>query len=361
MLGFKPVLPGFEIKQTSTQRDAEGNVEKEWIQQRPESGPAFQMPPGQTLKGVSVLTDQDGRARLTWHKTKSDDTTPDLVASLERVFKAYKRPARLIARPRQVERDLLSVYPVADLHLGMLAWGKETGEDYDTAIAGKRLRDCLARLVAQAPPSRVAILLNLGDWQHTNDQRNATPRSGHVLDVDSRFERLLDIGQQLQIDCVDMALQRHDTVIVVEIPGNHDPQVAVALRIALRNWYRRDKRVVVHDAPGEFFFHRFGSTLIGAHHGHGAKPAELAMKMATDRRRDWGETLFHYFYTGHLHHERARQVGDCRVETFETIAAKDAHATGMGYTSGQALTSITIDRRAGEIGRHRVNIPPRVA
>jgi hypothetical protein len=118
--------------------------------------------------------------------------------------------------------------------------------------------------------------------------------------------------------------------------------------------------VTIDVDPSEFYFHRFGATLIGAHHGHKARADKLAIAMMTLRKRDFGETDFHYFYTGHIHHESAKEIGDVRVESFQTIAAKDAHAAGMGYVSGQSLTAITLHKSRGEIGRHRVNlIPPR--
>ena len=67
-LGFKPVLPGFEIKQTSTERNAAGEVQSEWIQQRPESGEVFAVPDGHRVRGVSALLDQDDRIRIKWVK-----------------------------------------------------------------------------------------------------------------------------------------------------------------------------------------------------------------------------------------------------------------------------------------------------
>jgi len=358
MLPTKPVMPGFEIKQTSAQLDAGGNVEREWVQQRPEAGPDFALPAGHILKGVSALTDAEGRTLYEWKKTRLDDATPHVVAALEAVFKSYRGKAAPIPPPRRSDADLLSVYPIADLHLGMLSWRPETGEDYDLRIASRRLRDTARRLIAQAPCSRKAIILNLGDWQHTDDQRNMTPRSGHILDADSRYVKILTAGVRLMIDCIDLALQKHELVIVRNIPGNHDPHASIALTVGLANFYARNKRVVVDDDPGEFFFHRFGATLIGAHHGHRARPDRLAMAMAVRRRADWGATRYHYFYFGHIHHESAREVGDVRVESFQTLAAKDAHSVGMAYVSGQSLSSITIHKRDGEIGRHRVNIPP---
>ena len=306
MLGTAPVLPGFEIARTSAQKDGTGKVEREWVTQRPEAGDKFELPPGQALKGVSAFVGPDGRVQHQWIKTKTDDITPDVVAAIEAVFKRYKGRARPAPRPRSAAHDLLTVYPIADLHLGMLSWRPETGEDYDLRIAESRARDCMAQLVAQSRPSKTAIILNLGDWQHTDDQRNMTPRSGNLLDVDSRYFKILRAGVQLMIDLVDLALQKHAHVIVRDVPGNHDPHASIALTVALAQFYARDKRVTVIADPSEFFFYRFGATLIGAHHGHRARADKLAMAMAVRERAAWGQTKFHYFYFGHIHHETAR-------------------------------------------------------
>jgi len=358
MMPTKPVMPGFEIKQTTAELDANGGVTKEWVKQHQESGPAFEMPAGQVYRGISTLTDAEGRTRLTWHKTRTDTSTPDLVAALEATFKAYKGKARPAPAPRHSLADYLTVYPIADQHNGLLAWGRETGEAYDLSIGIKRLRESIVSLVAQSKPSRRAIILNLGDWQHTDDQRNMTPRSGNLLDVDSRYFKILSAGVDLMIGCIETAKRRHAQVTVRNIPGNHDPHAAIALTIALKMFYARDRRVTIDDDPGEFFFHRFGRVMIGAHHGHRAKADRLAATMAAMRPADWGASAFRYFYTGHIHHETAKEIGGVKVESFQTLAAKDAHAVGEAYLSGQSLTAITLHRRTGEAGRHRVNILP---
>lgn len=356
MLDTAPVMPGFEIKRTTAEKDADGKVQKEWVTQHKESGAPFELPAGHIIKGVSAYLDADGRVRSQWTKTRLDTVTTDLIAALEHTFKRYRGHAQIIAAPRRVDGALLSVYPIADQHNGLLSWGRETGEDYDMKIGEARLRASMARLVAQSPPSGEGLILNLGDWQHTDDQRNMTPRSGNLLDVDSRYFKILSSGVQLMIDCVTLALRRHRKVTVRNLPGNHDPHAAIALTIALKMFYARNKRVTIDDSPSEFFFRRFGASLIGAHHGHKARADRLAMVMATRERVAWGATKFHYFYCGHIHHETASEIGDVRVESFQTLAAKDAHAVGAGYLAGQSLTSITLHRRDGEIGRHRINI-----
>lgn len=354
----EPVMIGYEIKRTTAEYDDTGAVKKEWVTQHKEGGEPFQMPAGHVYKGISSYVDQDGRVRAQWLKTKLDTVTPDLVAALEAVFKRYRGRAKMVPAPRCADHDLLTVYPIADQHNGLLSWGRETGEDYDMRIGARRLRDSMAEVVAQSRPSARAIILNLGDWYHADDQRNMTPRGGNLLDVDSRYFKILSAGVQLMIDAVDLALQKHRTVTVRNIPGNHDPHASLALTLALKMFYARNKRVTIDDDPGEFFFHRFGAVLIGAHHGHRAKADRLANTMANLCAEAWGKSRFRYFYTGHIHHETAKEIGGVRVESFQTLAAKDAYAVGHSYLAGQSLTAVTLHRRAGEIGRHRVNILP---
>jgi hypothetical protein len=163
---------------------------------------------------------------------------------------------------------------------------------------------------------------------------------------------------QLMMDVVELALQKHNMVTVRNIPGNHDPHASIALTVALANAYSKNERVFVDDDPSPFWFKRFGQSLLGATHGHTLKPDKMAMAMAVLKREDWGNTRYHHFYFGHVHHEQAKEVGDVRVESFQSLAARDAYSVAGGYVSGRSLTSITFDREQGEVGRHRVNVPP---
>ncbi len=350
--GLTPVMPGFAIKSVASK------VGDSWVRQGKASGEEFKVPDGHAVKGVSALVDAEGRTVQAWYKTGEETATHDLVTALKEAFAAYEGHAAPIPAPAITDSDLLSVYVIADQHLGLMSWRRETGENYDLRIGADRLRSCMSRLVSQSPASNQAIVLNLGDWQHADDSRNVTPRSGHVLDVDGRYFKVLTTGVQLMMDCIELALQKHETVLVRNIPGNHDPHASIALTVALSAFYANNPRVTVDDDPSDFFFHRFGATLIGANHGHKMKAPSMAMSMAVRRREDWGQTKFHWFLFGHIHHETAKEVGDVRCESFQTLAAKDAYAHGGGYNSGQSLTSVTLHISDGEIGRHRVNIGP---
>lgn len=358
LCGTRPVLPGFAIKSTSTQLGPDGETQREWVRQAKAPGEEFAAPEGHVVKGVSALVDAEGRVVQQWIKTKRDDITSDLIAALKGEFDQYRGLAQLVPPPASSDADLLSVYPIADAHHGLMAWGRETGEAYDLKIGADRLRSTASRLIAQAPPSRYALILNLGDWQHTDDNKNMTPRSGNILDVDGRYFKVLSTGVRLMMDIIELALAKHENVLVRNIPGNHDPNASVALTIALMTFYANNPRVTIDDDPSDWFFHRFGQTLIGANHGHKTKAPDMAMTMAVRRREDWGATRYHWMLFGHIHHETAKEVGDVRCESFQTLAAKDAHSHSSGYNSGQSMNSITIHREDGETGRHRINIPP---
>lgn len=357
LLGFKPVLPGFELKRSSEQRDGDGNVEKQWITQHKESGPKFEMPAGQVMRGVSAFVDAEGRIRHQWIKTKNDTAAPQMIEALRAEFKAYRGRAKPVPAPRRVSRDLLNVFPIADPHIGMLSWAPQTGADYDLKIATDRLIAKASELMADAPRAREALLVNLGDWYHANDQRNVTPKSKHQLDVDGRWFKVLRAGVHTFRTIIDLALAKHERVEVVNIPGNHDPEAACALALALSEFYARDKRVHVA-FPSDIYYRRFGVTLLGAAHGDKAPPSRMAMAMATDQRQAWGATAYHWFLYGHIHHDKMDRIGDVKVESFSTIAEKDNHAFGGAWRSAQELHVITLHKKAGPWRRQMVNIPP---
>ena len=105
-----------------------------------------------------------------------------------------------------------------------------------------------------------------------------------------------------------------------------------------------------------FHYYRHGKVLLGVHHGDMVKPADLGGLMATDRPTDWGETEFRYWYTGHIHTNKKFELPGVEVESFRTLAGKDAWTHGSGYRSGRDMYAIALDREFGEVERHRVDI-----
>ncbi len=241
LLGTEPVLPGYALKRSTAVYGKEGEVVRQYVTQAKAPGAIGEIPAGHVVKGVSQLRDASGRVTQEWVKTRIDPGAVDVVAAIKAVFDQYKGRATLAPPPTDTDQDLMSVYVLTDVHHGLLAWSKEGGEDYDISIGSERLRTCMRDLVSMAPRSSEALILNLGDYFHNNDQRNVTPGSGHQLDVDSRYFKVAMTGVTLFQDVIELALAKHDTVRVRCLRGNHDPEASVALQIALAAFYHANR------------------------------------------------------------------------------------------------------------------------
>jgi len=358
LMGTAPVMPGFEIKKTSTQLGPDGELQREWIQQSPEAGPEFSVPAGHMVKGVSALVDSHNRILQQWIKTK-EETQTDLIAAIKEEFGQYKGTAKLVKPPKETFTDLMQVYPVCDPHIGMLAWGAETGESNDLKIGVDRVDNGMQRLITLAPPAETAVIIQTGDFLHADSQSNATPASGHQLDVDGRAHKVKLAGVQLLRRSIDYALQKHSRVIVKNLKGNHDPESAAWLNIALGLFYSNEPRVEINldDGNNDIWLHLFGVNYIGATHGHTMKPERMAMVMADDNPEYWGKSKYRWMIFGHIHHETVKEVGSVRCESFRQPVPKDAYAHSHGYRAGNSMSAVTLHKTDGEIGRHKINFP----
>lgn len=316
------------------------------------------VPDGFSVSGVSTMYDADGNIRAQWVKSKQEremllKATMD--AAIE-IFSEHDMKVPKIAKPKTSTKDLLSVYPMGDPHVGMYAWAEETGEDFDLKIAERNLTTAVEKLVADAPASEQALIVNVGDFFHSDDQSNRTRRSGHHLDVDSRWTKVLRVGVRAMRQCIEAALRKHAKVHVINEIGNHDDHTAQVLTLALSMAYENNPRVTFDDGPGRFHYFRFHDILIGVTHGDTVKPDKLGGIMATDRPEDWGATKRRYWYTGHIHTRNVFEVPGCEVESFRTLAGKDAWTASMGYRSGRDMYCIVHHKNYGEIARNRKDI-----
>jgi len=313
--------------------------------------------PGFNVKGKSTLFDGEGNVKVEWVKTERDHEKNELlVESIKDVFEDYKGLSKPIKSPKSCKKDLLTIYPMGDPHVGMFSWAEETGESFDVKIAEKNLNQAVDILIDDAPPSDTALILNTGDFFHSDSQANMTARAGNQLDVDSRWARVLQIGVQIMIRCTQKALTKHRKVIVKNVIGNHDEHTSQVLAVALNCFFHNNKRVEIDTSPSKFWYYKFGKNLFGATHGDTAKPDKLPGIMATDQPKWWGETEYRYWLTGHIHHDSEKEFPGCKWMAFRTLATKDAWHTAQGYRSQRDMQSITYHREYGEESRNRRSI-----
>jgi len=316
------------------------------------------VPDAFTVDRLSVHTDKDG-TESGWVIMNRDKE--ELVQFLELVAaecKAIPPVTRLQMPPDFTLADWLTVYPIVDHHLGMYSWARETGQNYDLAIAERALLGTLDRLFQWGPPSETALLLGLGDWFHADNTKNMTENSGHPLDVDGRYAKVLQLGVKLWRKAIDTALLKHQNVKVRILPGNHDEKGAIILAMCLAAVYEKEPRVLVDTDPSLFYFFQWGNTMIGAHHGHTVAAKDFPQVMAAIKPQMWGETEFRYCYSGHLHrHQKggalALDAQGAEYEIFPASTARDAWNASKGFTSKRAMYAITFNMTEGEKGRYR--------
>lgn len=314
-------------------------------------------PQGHTVKGVSTLYGPDGQVLTQWVKTRTDGPSlDDIIGAVRDAFAEYEPPPKLETAPDHADADLATIIPLADFHLGLLTWGKETGTDWDLSIAQDIIRRSMHRLMQASPASSQAVILGLGDLLHSDGYAPITSRSKNNLDVDGRWPKVLKVAVELVIHAVDLALMRHDSVLVRILPGNHDDESAIAVALALGYYYSNNPRVSVDDDPSRFWWWTWGSSLLGATHGDMAKMKDLPLLMAARNPEAWGKAKFRAVYTGHIHQQTGIELSGVTVESFQTPAPPDAWATGMGYYPGRSLTAITLHRSDGEVSRVRAAI-----
>lgn len=301
---------------------------------------------------------------MAWVKTKATDDSPAFSVMLkpaqdtpedtaERIRAALEgmEPAAPVSPPDTIMADLCTVYPLMDAHIGMQAWGRETGgDDYDLDHAAQDMRHAFAKVLALTPASRRAVLIIGGDFYHSDDTRAETPSSKHKLDMDGRFFKVLDVGIGIVAETVQRLLEKHGEVIVRPLRGNHDPHSHLVLVFALSERYRNEPRVTVEKDPRDLFMMQWGRCAVFAHHGDKGKPQQMAMYLS-DVCTFWSETRHRHYLTGHVHHDAAKDFGPLRWESLRAFCPPDSYAASMGFGGRRALQSLTFHKQDGLVLR----------
>ena len=346
---------GFEVVANNAQYDGDGNLKSQSVRTRRAAGGGYEIPDGHTIKGESALLDADGRLMARWVKTR-EGSSESFIDALKIAFAEYEGKSHVSPCPAVSDDDILTEYPIPDLHIGQHSWGREVGENYDVKIAVETATKSISDLVSQSRPSTEAAVLFMGDYTHSNDEKGVTPAHQHRLDNDGRWQKVSLAAAKLAVNLIDIVATKHPKVTVRVLQGNHDPDASFALFVALSLFYSNNDRITIEDDPANMWYRRFGRCLLAATHGHQMKPEAMAMSLAVDRAEDWGQTTYRHIAYGHVHHAQSKEIMGVMVESFQAITARDAHATNHGYRSGRSVTALTWHREHGEIGRHRVNI-----
>jgi hypothetical protein len=314
------------------------------------------VPPGFAVKGTTTLQDHDGKVRMQWVKTDRDAEKQAELMRLAVGALCEEIPRLGTIKPISgTLGHLCNVYTLTDSHVGMLAWDGETQSgDWDLKTAEETLTGCFAAMIANSPKAGTCVVAQLGDFLHYDGHAPVTPTNAHVLDADSRFAKMVKIAIRILRRVIDMALQRHDKVIVLMAEGNHDLASSVWLRAMFAALYEKEPRIQVIDSELPYYTYQHGETMLAWHHGHLKKLDGLPLTFAAQFPKMWGGTTKRYCHTGHRHHVEEKEHSGMTVIQHATLAARDAYAARGGWIANRQVTSITYSDKFGQVARNTV-------
>jgi hypothetical protein len=355
MLDHPAAMPGFEIDKRSQTFNKNGKLQSETISQRQEiEGRPFEMPDTHFLGKVTQHV-KAGVVVQEWPRLMPD------AAAREAAFRAMvdglkeelpRIPPTSAPTSSSIRALLLNQYTITDLHFGMLAWSEENRKsDWDLKIAEKLLLAWFAAAIAGSPQASVGILAQLGDMLHHDALRSVTPGHGHVLDADSRLQKVIRVVIRVIRQIIAMMLQKYPRVHIIMASGNHDEASSIWLREMLAVMYENEPRVTVDNSADIYYAYEWGNTALFYHHGHKRSIKNGVDAIAAAKFSEmFGRCAKRYCHTGHFHSAEMRESPLMKIEQHRTLAAPDAHSNAA-YSSDRDATVITYHRKFGETGR----------
>lgn len=321
----------------------------------PQVNSVYPVPAGQKIKGRSTLY-KDGKPVLEWQKTTAKhESLKEFAAELLAGMKDNLPRAEIVPQPAVTEPDLCAQYLITDYHLGMLAWGEETGANWDVKIAEELLIKWFAHAIDQAPAAETAIFAQLGDFLHFDGILPVTPTSKHVLDADTRFQNLIRVAIRVVRKIIEMLLVKHRNIHVVMAEGNHDIASSMWLKEILALFYDQEPRVSIEINPDPYYCHVHGDTILFYHHGHLKKQQQIDSVFVAKFRDEYGKSKHAYAHMGHLHHDKVLETNLMTVTQHRTLAAPDAHASRGGWMSGRDAKVTIYHKDHGKVQEMTIN------
>lgn len=316
------------------------------------------IPEPYAVKRRSQMLDADGNLKLEWLISEPDkEKLAEMMRAAVEALKSEIVPTHATPRPEiKFNGDLLNLYVLTDYHLGMFSWHEETGADWDMKIAEQTLNDWVDAAVASSPNAKTAVLANIGDFLHWDGMDAVTPASKHLLDADTRFQKLIRVAIRMIRNFISKLLAKYDNVHVIMADANHDPASEAWLREMFAVFYEHEPRVTVDTTADTYYCYEHGLTSLFFHHGHKRKPANVDTVFAAKFREVFGRTKYSYAHMGHLHSIDVKETNLMLVEQHRTLAAPDAYASRGGWISGRDAKVITYHKDYGKVAESVISI-----
>lgn len=265
---------------------------------------------------------------------------------------------------RKTGKNYLFELSLADLHVGKMGWGLESGDDYDTKIALGRYNQAIEDLISQVvhlADEIEEILLPIGNDLINVDNLNNMTTNGTPQTVDSRWQQMFLKTKAVMITNIDK-LSEIAPVKVIMVTGNHDQQTVFYLGEALKAWYRNSDSVTIDNSPTQRKYYLYGANMIGYTHGNEEKHIDLGLIMATERPEMWAASKFREIHLGHFHKSKETKWIDSdehqgfKIKILPSLSSSDSWHAKKGYIAVRSAKGLLYHKADGQVGEFVFNV-----
>ena len=247
----------------------------------------------------------------------------------------------------------LLVIDPADIHLGKLSSEFETGENYDTLIAVKRVKEGVTSLIQRSSIydlERIVLIVG-NDILHTDTPKRTTT-AGTNQDTCGMWYDNFMIGFKLYSDIIEL-MSLIAPVHVIFNPSNHDFTSGFYLAQMVSAYFSNNLNVTFDCDMKHRKYFVFGRNLIGTTHGDGAQQKDLALLMAHESGQGWADSVFRYWYIHHFHHKIAKDYMSVTVESLRSSSSADGwhHRNGYQYAP-KSIEAFIHHKDLGQVARY---------
>ena len=282
-------------------------------------------------------------------KFKQGDTdkfAKDLIKSLSEHAPSYIS----IIREKSEDGHALVLDP-ADIHIGKLCSAFETGEDYNSQIAVKRVLEGVEGILQKSNGFNIDKIYFIGgnDILHIDTPKNQTT-AGTQQDTSGMWYDNFLIAKQLYVDILESLIQIADVHFVFN-PSNHDYTNGFFLADVVKTHFRNCDNITFDCSIAHRKYFTYGDNLIGTTHGDGAKQNDLGSLMAHESK-EWSNSKHRYVYTHHVHHKTSKDLIGVTVESLRSPSGTDSWHSRNGYTgSPKAVEGFIHHPKFGQVAR----------
>lgn len=268
---------------------------------------------------------------------------------VKQIFSGLQSPK--LHKYKYVHDGCMLEIPMLDFHLGKLAWGKETGQDYDLNIAIDKYKKTITDIISRVKYYKIPIekiVFPIGqDFYHFDTTTNTTT-SGTQMDTDTRWKKMYKSGVELLIYAIEQ-LRAIAPVECMYVAGNHDKMLSYCATVTLNAYYKSIDSVTVDSSPTARKYIHYGKCLIGYSHGveEGKRIQQL---MQIEQPSAWANSLYREWHLGHLHKELVNEEGGIIIRRLSAITGTDAWHNEKGFIGAIQKTQAFIwDKNLGNM------------